>query len=265
MSLTIFASGFATVRTLSLIALRIAPYLCTFLRSLQDFNFCRSTQCSNTFLGKRRLFASHCQQLTFRRRENTAADILTETGKKMPLVETTCCMNCHRLLQRIVVLETKLLAGLPKQVEHTADRHHGPPQHTAGESCESQQFIPSVEETAETDRQTNRWQKQGARPKGTRDIRLSRISRIAAVGSSTPDTSMTRLVKTGNLQPPIHLENRSEALMNVGEESPNVTKHGSNQPAANIATNRCSRLSRQRHSAQSAAEPRTLIVVNSIE
>ncbi len=72
----------------------------------------------------------------------------------MPLVESTCCMNCHRLLQRIVVLETKLLAGLPKQTEHTADRHHGPPQHTAGESCESsesQQFIPSVEEQAETD------------------------------------------------------------------------------------------------------------------
>ncbi len=38
------------------------------------------------------------------------------------------------------------------------DGHHGPPQHTAGESCESsesQQFIPSVEEQAETDRRTN--------------------------------------------------------------------------------------------------------------
>ncbi len=69
----------------------------------------------------------------------------------MPLVESTCCMNCHKLLQRIAVLETKLLAGLPKQTEHTADGHHGPPQHTAGESCESsesQQFIPSVEEQA---------------------------------------------------------------------------------------------------------------------
>ncbi len=52
--------------------------------------------------------------------------------------------------------------------------------------------------------------------------------------------------------------------MNVGEESLNVTKHGSSQPAANIATNRCSRSSRQRHSAQSAAELRTLIVGNSI-
>ncbi len=75
-------------------------------------------------------------------------------------------MNCHKLLQRIVVLETKLFAGLPKQTEHTADGHHGPPQHTAGESCESsesQQFIPSVEEQAETDRRTNRWHKQGAR------------------------------------------------------------------------------------------------------
>ncbi len=179
----------------------------------------------------------------------------------------TCCTNCHKLLQRIVVLETKLFAGLPKQTEHTADGHHGPPQHTAGESCESsesQQFIPSVEEQAETDRRTNRWHKQGARPKGSRDTRLSRVSRIAAVASSTSDTAMTRLVSTGILQPPIHLENRFEALMNVDEESQNMTKLGSNQPAANIATNRRSRSSRQRHSAQSAAEPRTLIVGDSI-
>ncbi len=182
----------------------------------------------------------------------------------MPLVESTCCMNCHKILQRIAVLETKLLAGLPKQTEHTADGHHGPPQHTAGESCESQQFIPSVEEQAKTDRRTNRWHKQGARPKGSRDIRLSRVSRIAAIASSTPDTAMTRLVNTGILQPPIHLENRFEALMNVDEESQNVTQLGSNQPAANIATNRRSMSSRQRHSAQSAAEPRTLIVGDSI-
>ncbi len=74
---------------------------------------------------------------------------------------------------------------------------------------------------------------------------------------------MTRFVNTGILQPE-HLENRFEALINVGEESPNVTKHGSNKPAANIATNRCSRSSRQRHSALSAAEPRTLIVGDSI-
>ncbi len=45
--------------------------------------------------------------------------------------------------------------------------------------------------------------------------------------------------------------------MNVDEESQNMTKLGSNQPAANIATNRRSRSSRQRDSAQSAAEPRT--------
>ncbi len=76
--------------------------------------------------------------------------------------------------------------------------------------------------------------------------------------------ALTRLVNTGILPPPIHLENRFEALMNVGEESPNVTKLGSNQPAANITTNRRSRSSRQRHSAQSAAEPRTLIVGDSI-
>ncbi len=43
-----------------------------------------------------------------------------------------------------------------------------------------------------------------------------------------------------------------------------MTKLGSNQPAANIATNRRSRSSRRRHSAQSAAEPRTLIVGDSI-
>ncbi len=93
----------------------------------------------------------------------------------MPLVESTCCMNCHKLLQRIVVLETKLFAGLPKQTEHTADGHHGPPQHTAGESCESsesKQFIPSVEEQVETDRRTNRWHKQGARRKGSRDCQV---------------------------------------------------------------------------------------------
>ncbi len=113
----------------------------------------------------------------------------------MPPVESTCCMNCHKLLQRIVVIETKLFAGLNIQ-QHTAHGHHGPPQHTAGESCESsesKQFIPSVEEQAETDRRTNRWHKQGARRKGSRDIRLSRVSRIAAVASSTPDTAMTRL------------------------------------------------------------------------
>ncbi len=93
---------------------------------------------------------------------------------------------------------------------------------------------------------------------------VSRVSRIAAVASSTPDTAMTRLVSTGILQPPIHLENRFEALMNVDEESQNMTQLGSNQPAANIATNRRSRSSRRRHSAQSAAEPRTLIVGDSI-
>ncbi|KAL0153594.1 hypothetical protein M9458_051074, partial [Cirrhinus mrigala] len=183
-----------------------------------------------------------------------------------PLLESTCCTNCHRLLQRIVALETKLLAGLPKQAEHSADHRHRPPQHTAGEShepSESQQFI-SVEEQAETDQHTNLWHKQGARPKGTRDIRLSRVSSIAVVASSTPDMAMTRLAKTGVLPPPIQLENRFEALMNVGEESPNVTEHGSCQPAANIATNRRSRSSRQQHSAQSAAEPRTLIVGDSI-
>ncbi len=49
----------------------------------------------------------------------------------------------------------------------------------------------------------------------------------------------------------------------MGEEFPNVTKHGSNQPAA-IATNRCSRSSSQRHAAQSEVETRTRIVGDSI-
>ena len=67
-------------------------------------------------------------------------------------------MTYQTLLQRIAVLETKLLAGLPKQAEHSADRQHGPLQHTADESRESsksQQFIPSVEEHAKTDQQIN--------------------------------------------------------------------------------------------------------------
>ncbi len=99
---------------------------------------------------------------------------------------------------------------------------------------------------------------------GTETQRLSRVSRIAAVASSTPDMAMTRLANTGIVPPPIQLENRFEVLMNVGDESPNVTEHGSYQPAANIAINMCPRSSRQRHSAQSAAEPRTLIVGDSI-
>ncbi len=43
-----------------------------------------------------------------------------------------------------------------------------------------------------------------------------------------------------------------------------MTEHGLYQPAVNIATNRRSRSSRQRYSSQSAAEPRTLIVGDSI-
>ncbi len=89
---------------------------------------------------------------------------------------------------------------------------------------------PSFLRLIETDRRTNRWHKQGARRKGSRDIRLSRVSHIAAVASSTPDTALTRLVSTGILQPPIHLENRFETLMNVDEESQNMTKLGSSFP-----------------------------------
>ncbi|XP_077087595.1 uncharacterized protein LOC143739179 [Siphateles boraxobius] len=184
----------------------------------------------------------------------------------MPPLESTCCSNCHRLLQRIAILETKLIAGPPNQTEHTTELRHGRPQHTAGESHESsasRQAILSVEKQA--DRFTNRWHKQGARPKGTRDIRLSRASHITAVASSTPDTALTRTANTGLLPPPIHLENRFEVLMN--EESPNlmnVIEHRLNQPVANTDANWGSRSSRQRHSAHSAAEPRTLIVGDSV-
>ncbi len=59
--------------------------------------------------------------------------------EEMPLVESTCCMNCHRLLQMIVVLETKFWTS--KTGGTHSRRHHGPPQHTDGESCESQHFI----------------------------------------------------------------------------------------------------------------------------
>ncbi|XDV41134.1 hypothetical protein PO909_010052 [Leuciscus waleckii] len=55
--------------------------------------------------------------------------------------------------------------------------------------------------------------------------------------------------------------------MNVNEESPNtmnMIEHRLNQPVANTDANWRSRSSRQRHSAQSAAEPRTLIVGDSI-
>lgn len=174
----------------------------------------------------------------------------------MPHQQSTCCTNCHRLLQRIAVLETKLLTGLQNQTEHTTEhRHHGRPQHTAGESNES------------NDQHTNPWYKQGARPKITREIRLSRASHFASIASSTPDTAMTRISNTDFLPPPIHLENRFEVLMNMSEEFPNVinvTEHRSNQPAANTVANCRSRSSRQRHSAQSASEPRTLILGDSV-
>ncbi|CAM4728520.1 unnamed protein product [Leuciscus chuanchicus] len=56
----------------------------------------------------------------------------TRIREKMPLLESTCCTNCHRLLQRIAVLETKLFTGPPNQTEHTTELRHGRPQHIAG-------------------------------------------------------------------------------------------------------------------------------------
>ncbi|KAI5619394.1 gastrula zinc finger protein XlCGF28.1-like [Silurus asotus] len=101
---------------------------------------------------------------------------------------------------------------------------------------------------------TNQWQKQGGRPKGAQDIRLSRVSQIAALASSTPDMGTTRVANIGIPPPPVQLENRFEALMSVGEESPNVNGHRSHQPVANRA-NRRSIKYRQRCSTQTAAKP----------
>ncbi|GAA6075844.1 uncharacterized protein LOC114829678, partial [Tachysurus ichikawai] len=47
--------------------------------------------------------------------------------------QSTCCSNCHRLLQKIAVLETKLLVVLPTLPEHTEELHRGPSQHKAAE------------------------------------------------------------------------------------------------------------------------------------
>ncbi len=133
------------------IALRFAPYFVLFSDLSKIFTSADQHSAQTThFLEKRTL----CLPLpaVYIPETDKYSCLHSNRWEKMP----TCCTNCHKLLQRIVVLETKLFAGLPKQTEHTADSHHGPPQHTAGESCESQQFIPSVEEQAETDRRTNR-------------------------------------------------------------------------------------------------------------
>ena len=170
--------------------------------------------------------------------------------------DSTCCTNCQKLLQRITVLETKLMVG-SNQTEPTTEFHHGQIQRTAGECHEfnaPQQNIPSAEKQA--DRPTNRWYKEGAKPKN-RGIRLSQ----AKIVSSTPYTA-TRITNTGRLPQPIHLKNRFEVLLN--EECSNllnVDEH--RQPGAHSDTNRRSRSSRQRHSAQSAAEVKTLIVGDS--
>ncbi len=62
----------------------LLPIYCTFLSDLSMILTSADQHSAQTthFLGKRRLFASHCQQLTFWRQKNTAADILTD-GKEM--------------------------------------------------------------------------------------------------------------------------------------------------------------------------------------
>ncbi len=224
-------SGFASVRMLLFTALRFAPCFYTFLRFFYDFNFSRSTQCSNnTFLAqtlklktfrdwnnttKKTYFLPPTSSSLHSGDRKTQLPTFKQRRKKMPLVESTCCMNCHRLLQRIAVFETKLLAGFPKQAEHTADGHHEPPQHTAGDSCESQQFISSVEEQAETD-----WHKQ-AQTETPRHSRHQIVMSISYYCGSIlyPRYSYDNACKHWYSTTPIHLENRFEALMNVGEES----------------------------------------------
>ncbi len=85
MSLTKSASsGFATVRTLLLIALRFALYFCSFLlfSDLSKILISADQHSAQTthFLEKK-CFAYHCQQFTFRRQKNTAVYIQTDERK----------------------------------------------------------------------------------------------------------------------------------------------------------------------------------------
>ncbi|XP_073792157.1 uncharacterized protein [Danio rerio] len=159
--------------------------------------------------------------------------------------DSHCCTNCHKLLQKIAVLETKLLAIRPE-----LQLHCGFSQHTAGESHKS---VPATVLSTEKQKRTvenEHWHKQGARPKGTRGVR----SYAAALASSTPNTARTQ----------IQLQNRYEVLSNMGKESPNAVRQRSHDSATNSAWNRGSRPTRQRHSAPIATEIRTLVVGDSI-
>ncbi len=73
------------------------------------FYFSRSAQCSNnTFLEKEDSLPPTGQQFTFRRQKKYSC-LHSNRREKMPLVESTCCMNCHKILQRIAVLEQSYL------------------------------------------------------------------------------------------------------------------------------------------------------------
>ncbi|XP_073800266.1 uncharacterized protein [Danio rerio] len=170
-------------------------------------------------------------------------------------LESHCCTNCHKLLQKIAVLETKLLAIQPELPNYTGPVHRGASQHSAGKPYKSTPAtVLRTEKQIETvENQRELWHKQGARPKGTRGVR-SRRSYAAALAFSTPNTARTQ----------IQLQNRYEVLSNMGEDSPNAVRQRSHDSAINFALNRGSRPTRQRHSAPIATEIRTLIVGDSI-
>ncbi len=75
-------SGFATVRTLLLLLCALLPIFVLFSDLSKIFTSADQHSAQTThFFGKRGLFASHCQQFTFRRPINTAVYIQTDERK----------------------------------------------------------------------------------------------------------------------------------------------------------------------------------------
>ncbi len=108
-------SGFATIRTLLLLLCALLPIFVLFSDLSKIFTSADQHSAQTThFLEKRTL----CLPLpaVYIPETDKYSCLHSNRWEKMP----TCCTNCHKLLQRIVVLETKLFAGLPKQTEHSA-------------------------------------------------------------------------------------------------------------------------------------------------
>ncbi len=79
---SLFTSGFATVRTLLLLLCALLSIFVLFSDLSKIFASADQHSAQTTiFLGKRGLFASHCQQFTFRRQINTAVYIQTDERK----------------------------------------------------------------------------------------------------------------------------------------------------------------------------------------